>query len=93
MNAIFENVPLSRQEYDSAIYEKPASVGEYHKRPELRKLGILPGDNIGKMVSPKLIPVSEFHFETVEARLKWERHYKYLNLKYGMGLEAAYMSS
>ena len=84
--------PLRRKEFNTAVYQKPASIGEYRKRTELRKLGLLPGETICKRLTPKLIPISEFQFDTIETRLKRERHYKYLNLTYGLGMEAAYIT-
>ena len=75
----------------SAYYRKPAAVGEVRQRRELRDMGVLSGDTIHRMASPKIIPYSEFHFDRLCIRRQWMKHYKYLNQKYAMGLEAAYL--
>lgn len=91
LEGLFEGRPLKAG--IQATYTKPCSVGEYLKRRTLRDHGILPGDNITRSVRPKLIPVSEFSFQTLKSRLSWEKYYNYVNRVYGCGLEAPYLDA
>ena len=86
MSDLFNNKPMTTGH--SSMYKKPLSVGEFKRTPKARDLGLLPGDTILKLVSPKIISFSEFAFHTLASRIKWEKHQKYLNARYGMSLEA-----
>ncbi len=77
----------------SAICYKPASISDYRTRREFRELGGMPGYSIAKRSSVRLITLSEFNFPTLYTRLMWQRYYSYLNRRYGLGLEALYVSS
>ena len=77
----------------SAISYKPASVSDYRKRREFRELGGMPGFSIAKRSSVRLITLSEFNFPDLNTRMKWDQYYSYLNMRYGIGLEAMYAKS
>lgn len=76
----------------SGVHYKPASVNEYRKRRDFREQGGLPGWSISRHSHVRLITLTELNFPNLATRLKWQKHYSYLNRRYGLGLEAAYLA-
>jgi len=77
----------------TSLYYKPASINDYRVRRDFRAQGGLPGISISKHNRVRLITLTEFNFPNLTTRLKWEQYYSYLNRRYGLGLEAAYLSN
>ena len=90
MNNIFNGESIKRPQL--SFYKKSLTAGEHKSKPKMQEFNLLPDDTCSKQVLPKIISFSEFRFKTLQTRLVWEAHYKYLNQRYGIGLEAAYMN-
>ena len=75
-----------------AVHYKPASVNEYRARRDFRESGGMPGYSIARHANVRLITLTEFNFPDLKSRLKWQQYYTYLNRRYGLGLEAAYLN-
>ena len=59
MSDLFNNKPMTTGH--SSMYKKPLSVGEFKRTPKARDLGLLPGDTILKLVSPKILYFPNLH--------------------------------